>query len=113
MEMAVEPDNSDNSATAATMLAMIRKRRWFLWGLILIYIPASVVLLQFTVSNKTLGILFLVWLLLLCIAVVLMAVSKCPRCGNYFHVRDSTLSFFPKCSHCGLHIRKMKEGGGV
>jgi hypothetical protein len=108
MEMAVEQEISDNPATHATMLAVIRKRRWFLWGLILVYIPASLAALQLTQSYKMLGILFLTWLILLCISVVLLASSKCPRCGNTFHMRNSALSFSRKCCHCGLHIRECK-----
>ena len=100
----MEQENLYNPSTYGTMLAMIRKRRWFLWGLILIYIPASVTTLQWTQSYKTIGGLFLIWLIMLCIAVGLMACSKCPRCGNNFHMRNSTLSFLRKCSHCGLHI---------
>jgi hypothetical protein len=101
----VELENSDDPTTYGTMLATIRKRRLFLWGTILIYIPASVTALQFTESYKWLGIFFMIWLIVLCVAVTLLASSKCPRCGNNFHMRSSTLSFSRKCSHCGLQIR--------
>jgi hypothetical protein len=105
MEMTVEQEHSDDPTTYGAMLAIIRKRRWFFWGMVFVYIPASVTALQFTQSYKSLGLLFLIWLILLCIAVMLMACTKCPGCGNTFHMRNSTLYFSRKCSHCGLHIR--------
>jgi hypothetical protein len=103
-EMAMEQENSDYSTTHGAMLARIRRRRWYLWGLILIYMPASVTTLQLTQSYKTTGILCLIWFILLCIAVTLMTCALCPGCGNKFHLRDSSLSFSRKCCHCGLHI---------
>lgn len=111
MEMAVEQENSHNTTTYRTMLAVIRRRRWFLWGMILIYIPTSVTTLQLTQSYKLLSFMFLIWLILLCIAVTLMACSKCPRCGNSFHMRNSTLSFSQKCCHCRLHISGEEKRG--
>ena len=100
---------NDNPTSYGTMLAMIRKRRWFLWALLLVYIPASVTTLQFTQSNKSIGLLFLLWLIALCVSVTLLACCKCPRCGNSFHMRNSGLSFSRKCSHCGLHIREGEQ----
>lgn len=97
-----EDDQTNDGAT----LAIIRRRRWYLWGLILIYIPAALTTLQYTQSYRLIGILFSIWLLLLCTAVMLIACAKCPRCGNRFHMRDSSLSFLRKCSHCGLHIKE-------
>ena len=113
MEMPVEHNNSDheteeNSADETefgTPLAVIRKRRWFLWVIIFIYVPGSLTALQFTDSYRVLGLLFLIWLILLCVTVTLVACCKCPGCGNNFHMRNSTISFLRKCSHCGLHIK--------
>ena len=99
LENAVDPAHHD------VLLAVIRRRRWYLWGLILIYMPASVTTLQLTRSYRSTGILVLIWFIVLCIVVTLAAVAKCPRCGNTFHMRNSTLSFYRTCRHCGLHIR--------
>jgi hypothetical protein len=95
---------SDNPSTHGPALAIIRRRRWYLWGLILIYMPVSVKTLQATQSYKATGIVFLVWFVLLCIAVTLTAIAKCPGCGNSFHMRNSTLAYSRKCRHCGLHL---------
>lgn len=98
----MEQDHSDDPTTHAVTLALIRRRRWYLWGLILIYLPASVTALQFTQSIRPLGLMFLIWLILLCVAVALVAAAKCPRCANTFHMRSAALSFSKKCCHCGL-----------
>jgi hypothetical protein len=34
--------------------------------------------------------------------------SKCPRCGNYFHLHGMTLLILRKCLHCQLHINADK-----
>ena len=109
MEMAVEQETNDDPATYGAMLAIIRRRRWYLWGLILIYMPATLTTLQWTQSYKATGIVFLIWFILLFITAGLAACSKCPRCGNNFHMRNSTLSFLRKCRHCGLHILADKK----
>jgi hypothetical protein len=33
-----------------------------------------------------------------------VALSKCPRCGNYFHMHGMSLLILRKCLHCQLHI---------
>ncbi|GAM09435.1 hypothetical protein OR1_01714 [Geobacter sp. OR-1] len=95
---------SENQADYKPMLAIIRRRRWYLWCLILIYMPLAVTTLQTTQSYKAFGVVFALWVILLCIAVTLTATAKCPKCGNNFHMRHSTLSYLRKCRHCGLHI---------
>ena len=100
----MEHDASNIPIAYKPMLAKIRIRRWYLWGVILIYMPVSVTTLQLTQSYKATGILLLIWFILLCTVVTLSATAKCPRCGNNFHMRDSTLSYFRNCRHCGLHM---------
>ena len=103
-EMVVEQENSNNPSAYALMLVIIRRRRWYLWGLILIYMPVSVMTLQLTQSYKATGFVILIWVILLCIVVTLVAIAKCPRCGNSFHMRNSAITFFRKCRYCGLHL---------
>jgi hypothetical protein len=95
---------SGNPSGYQPMLAIIRRRRWYFWCLILFYMPAAVMALQLTQSYKTVGIVFVIWLILLCIVVALVASAECPRCGNTFHMRNSTLSYGRKCRHCELHL---------
>jgi len=90
-------------------LSSVRRQRWYLWGLIIVYLPATLTTLQLTQSYKATGAVFLIWLFLLCVAVTLAAIVKCPQCGNSFHMYDSTLHFPRRCRHCGLHIRADKN----
>ena len=90
-------------------LGIIRRRRWYLWCLILVYLPATVTTLQRTQSLQATGFVFLIWLVLLCIAVALTAIAKCPQCGNNFHMYNSSLHYPRKCRHCGLHLNADKK----
>ncbi len=100
----MEHDTSSSPIAYKPLLAVIRRRRWYLWALIIVYMPASVLTLQLTQSYKATGLVLLIWLILLCTVVTLTAIAKCPRCGDNFHMRNSTLSYFRKCRHCGLHL---------
>jgi hypothetical protein len=90
-------------------LGKIRKRRWFLWCVILAYMPAMYATLRITQSYKATGVVFVVWIILLCIFATLAACAKCPRCGNYFHMHGMTLLYLRKCLHCQLHINADKK----
>jgi DNA-directed RNA polymerase subunit RPC12/RpoP len=85
-------------------LAKVRSRRWILWIVILGYIPGLLIALELQTGKGLLAKLFGLWVLLLCFAVGLATVVKCPRCGKPFHTNGPT--FFPvrKCVHCGLHV---------
>ena len=49
-----------------TAMRGLRRRRWFLWGLILVYIPVIWTSLALTRSDRSTGLVFAVWLLLVC-----------------------------------------------
>ena len=85
-------------------LARVRKTRWILWLTILIYIPGLVVALQMKLSGGTMSTLFGCWVLVLCVAVGLATVVKCPRCRQPFHTNGPTFLPVRKCVHCGLHV---------
>ena len=104
----MEQENSNDPSAYAQMLVIVRRRRWYLWGLILVYMPVSVLTLQLTQSYKATGLVILIWVILLCIVVTLIAIAKCPRCGNYFHMHGMTLLILRKCLHCQLHINDDK-----
>lgn len=106
------PDTSTVPVAFKPMLAVIRRRRWYLWGVIMVYMPVSVLTLQVTQSYKATAVVLLIWIIVLCIAVTLTAIAPCPRCGNSFHMRNATLSYFRKCRHCGLHLCADKQRAG-
>ncbi len=88
----------------AGILKTTRRRRKYFFGTVLIYIPALLVVHKLSPTNRAMGTLFAVWVLLLIISTVLVALCKCPRCGNYFHMHGITLLILRKCLHCQLHI---------
>lgn len=91
-------------------LAKVRSRRWILWAVILIYMPGLIIALDMHASGSILGKLFAVWLALLCVAVGLATVVKCPRCDNTYHTNGPTFLPVRRCVHCSLPLRadKMK-----
>ncbi len=88
----------------ATGLRIIRKRRWFLWSLIIAYIPGVWTSLTLTGSDKATAVFFGIWLVLLIIAVCFVTTARCPRCGNLFHMHGITPLYLRNCLHCQLHI---------
>lgn len=90
-------------------LAKIRRRRLLLWFLLIVYLPTMWTTQKITHSfNKSLPVFF-IWFLLLLFVMVLSAIAKCPRCGNYFHVNGMTLLYLRNCLHCRLHITADKK----
>ena len=91
-------------AELAGGLALIRRRRWYLWVAILIYLPmiklALVLSNSFRVTVSVVGL----WLLFTFTLAFVAALARCPRCGNYFHLHGPTLLFMRKCLHCQLHL---------
>lgn len=90
-------------------LVKVRKRRWILWATILIYMPGLIVALELEASSGTLGSLFALWIVLLCIAVGLATIVKCPACGNPYHTNGPTFLPVRRCVHCGLHLNADKK----
>jgi hypothetical protein len=90
-------------------LQKIRNRRWFLWGVILVYMPAIWVSLFLTHSDRTTAVVFGVWFVALIIAVFFVTTARCPQCGNYFHLHGITPLYLRRCLHCQLHITADKK----
>lgn len=107
-------DNSQPDLAAIRQgMAKIRKCRWFLWTTIMIYVPGLLLALQMNFSSSALTKLFGAWVLLLCVAVGLATIAKCPRCRNNFHTNGPTFLPVRKCVHCGLHVNADKYGGAA
>ncbi len=92
-------------------LRKIRRRRLYLWGIILVYLPAMYAAIFLTDSYKIIGTVFLAWVVLLTFFATMAASARCPRCGNYFHMHGMTLLYLRKCLHCQLHINADKKNG--
>jgi len=94
----------EEQITYQNILKKTKRRRAFFFGTLLIYVPAVLVTYQISPTNKTMGTLLGVWVVILIIATSLVALCKCPRCGNFFHLHGVTLLVLRKCLHCQLHI---------
>ena len=103
-----EPEELDPQELRAG-LKKIRRRRWFFWIMIMIYLPAMLVALKMPQSGQAVVTVFVVWVLLLIVAVILMTLVRCPRCGNCFHMNGYMFRPVRRCYHCGLHITADKK----
>lgn len=98
-------DNSQIDPVAyMRIMKSTRKRRIFFFTTVLVYIPTLMITFQISPTNSAMGTLFGIWVIVLIIATFFVALSKCPRCGNYFHLHGLTLLVLRKCLHCQLHI---------
>ena len=86
------------------ILKQTRRRRKYFFCTVLVYIPALLITYNISPTNRAMGTVFGVWVVILIIVTFLVALSKCPRCGNYFHLHGMTLLILRKCLHCQLHI---------
>jgi len=90
-------------------LKKIRRRRWFFWITIMVYLPAMLFALQSSQPNQAVGIVFVVWILFLIVAVTLLALVRCPQCGNCFHMNGFLFRPVRRCYHCKLHLTADKK----
>lgn len=88
-----------------TGLRRIRRRRWYLWGLILIYLPAIWASLALTGSDRRTAVVFAVWVLLVLWAALAASLVRCPRCGRPFHLNGVFPLFLRRCLHCGQPLK--------
>ncbi|MDD2367143.1 MAG: hypothetical protein PHN84_13355 [Desulfuromonadaceae bacterium] len=87
-----------------SVMKKTRSRRKLFFATILLYIPALIVTHQVSPTNSAMGTLFAGWVALLIISTFILAHTRCPGCGNYFHLHGLTLLVLRKCLHCQLHI---------
>lgn len=90
-------------------LAKIRKRRWLLWSVLIVYLPSMMAAQELTGSFRGAMPFFFAWFVLLLVVTGFSATVRCPRCGNYFHVNGTTLLYLRKCLHCQLHVTADKK----
>jgi hypothetical protein len=95
-----------DALTYMKVLKQTRRRRKYFFITVLIYIPALLLTYEISPTNRAMGTLFALWVVVLIIVTFLVALSKCPRCGNYFHLHGMTLLILRKCLHCQLHIKE-------
>lgn len=97
-------DTPLDQALYMAVLKTTRRRRAYFFATVLGYIPALLTVHHLSPTNRAMGTLFGIWVILLIFVTFLVALSRCPRCGNYFHLHGITLLILRKCLHCQLHI---------
>ncbi len=102
-------DHNQNLAAIRLGLSTIRKRRLLLWGTIFLYLPGLLLVLELGLSSAVMAKLFALWVVLLCVAVGLATVVKCPQCYKPYHTNGPTFLPLGKCLHCGLPLRVDKN----
>jgi TRAP-type uncharacterized transport system fused permease subunit len=90
--------------TYMNVMKKTRRRRLFLFVTLLAYIPALLITRQISPTDSAMGTLFVIWVIVLTIVAFLAALSRCPRCANYFPVHGLTFLVLRRCLHCQLHI---------
>jgi choline-glycine betaine transporter len=103
-QTAAESVAAEESAATGRSLAEVRKRRRFLWGVLIAYLPIMSLAERVSPTLRSTVIAYFTWIALLFAAGFYAALARCPRCGNYFHMHGLTLLFLRKCLHCQLHI---------
>jgi hypothetical protein len=96
----------EDVAAYRAVLRKTKRHRAYFFGTVMVYIPALYITNYISPTTRAMGTLFVVWVVMLIIVTFLVALSKCPRCGNYFHLHGMTLLVLRKCLHCQLHISK-------
>lgn len=105
----MEENLQEDFSQYAEGLKKVRQRRWYLWGVAIIYLPIIWLSLQISNSDRVTAKVFAVWFLVACVASLLAAFVKCPRCGNYFHVNGFVPVYVRRCVNCGLPLKADKE----
>ena len=90
-------------------LQKIRKRRLYLWVVILAYLPAMMWALDSPDYKARVTVVFISWIILLIFTVALACLVRCPRCGECFHTHGPTFLPFRRCLHCALHVNADKR----
>lgn len=88
----------------ASGLRVVRRRRLLTWLVVAGYLPAMEAVLVITRSQGAAIRAFLVWFVILFLVAFRLALARCPRCGNYFHMNGMTFLPLRRCLHCQLHV---------
>jgi len=87
-----------------TQLRLIRRKRWQLWLVFISYLPAIGIALSMTEGNTWPAITAGCWVVAAGVAGVRVSLSRCPRCGNLFHMQGVSTSWGRSCRHCKLSL---------
>lgn len=85
-------------------LKEIKRKRLALWCVFISYLPAIGIVLRFSSDNTGPATVAIVWIIAAAIAGARVSLSRCPQCGNLFHMRGVSTSWGKRCRHCKLSL---------
>ncbi|MBU5613697.1 hypothetical protein [Geomonas azotofigens] len=97
-------------AVIASGLAAVRKRRWCLWIVLIVYLPTMYLTQKITHSFSGSMPVFFAWFAVLLCVMFYSATARCPRCRNYYHMQGMALLYLRRCLHCQLPLDADKRG---
>ncbi len=71
---------SDGNISAG--LARVRRKRWYLWALLIAYLPAIWLSLRITRSDAATGVFFGIWCIGVLVCSCVAALAACPHCRH-------------------------------
>lgn len=104
-----ETEEAVDPAVISRGLAAIRKRRWSLWGVLIVYLPTMWTTQKITHSFSGSMPVFFLWFVVLLCVMAYSATPRCPRCRNYYHMHGMVLLYLRKCLHCQLPLNADKS----
>lgn len=85
-------------------LKSIKRKRLQLWCVFISYLPAIGITLPLSSDNTGPAIVAGVWIIAAGVAGGRVSFSRCPQCGNLFHMRGVSTSWGRTCRHCNLSL---------
>src|SRR2546425_1145948 len=82
-------------------LRRIRQNRIWMWTLILLWLPANYLFHILTRSQKASWFFGVSWMAVIATAGLRVMLSRCPRCGDFFHWKSFINTWARRCLHCG------------
>jgi hypothetical protein len=107
MSEAEEKMKQVNCATAKERegLLQIRRKRNLVGAIFFLYIPAGLLFWLITGSEYAMYVFGVIWMVAFFVAGMRVTFSRCPRCGEFFHVRMFYGSVWTRqCLHCKLSL---------
>ena len=88
----------------ALELKTIKRKRIQLWLVFITYLPAIGFALKLSSDNVGPAMVAIVWVIAAGTAGVRVSLSRCPQCGNLFHMQGISTSWGRSCRHCKLSL---------
>jgi hypothetical protein len=96
-------DIQEQDTTEADLAKIGSLHRW-LTGILITYLPVVVCLFLMRLPEWLILTGCLAWVCAGSVTAFMIGFSRCPACGQFFHVRGGGSLFAKKCLHCGIRL---------